>query len=63
MAMSILVGVKDEKNIKGEWVWKGLSLIESAGKKARRDDAGGGGVRPHQILNGRFKINCSDIHL
>ncbi len=33
MAMSILVGVKDEKNVRGEWVWKGLSLIGSAGKR------------------------------
>jgi len=33
MAFSIPVGVKDEKNAKGEWVWKGLSLMGSAGKR------------------------------
>ncbi len=42
---------------------EGFKLDWECRKKARRDDAGGGGVRPRQILNGRFKINCSDIHL
>ncbi len=40
--MSILVDVKDERRMGLE----GLKLDWECRKKARRDDAGGGGVRP-----------------